>query len=58
MDMQTTRSRTGFAQLLEAARRIAIPPAHCRAYEDTDLGLQAIRSAGMEAVDVRELLKI
>ena len=25
------------------------------AYEDTDLGLQAIRSAGMEAVDVREL---
>lgn len=43
---------------LEAARRIGVPPAHCRAYEDTDLGLQAIRSAGMEAVDVRELLKI
>jgi beta-phosphoglucomutase family hydrolase len=41
---------------LEAARRIGIPPQNCRAYEDTDLGLQAIRSAGMEAVDVRELL--
>ena len=26
-----------------------------RAYEDTDLGMQAIRSAGMDAVDVRHL---
>jgi beta-phosphoglucomutase family hydrolase len=41
---------------LEAARRIGVPPAHCRAYEDTDLGLQAIRAAGMDAVDVRHLL--
>jgi len=38
---------------LEAARRIGVDPKFCRAYEDTDLGLQAIRSAGMEAVDVR-----
>lgn len=42
---------------LEAARRIGVEPKFCRAYEDTDLGLQAIRSAGMEAVDVRELRK-
>jgi beta-phosphoglucomutase family hydrolase len=42
---------------LEAARRIGVPPAHCRAYEDTDLGLTAIRAAGMEAVDVRDLLQ-
>jgi beta-phosphoglucomutase-like phosphatase (HAD superfamily) len=41
---------------LEAARRIAVPPQLCRAYEDTQLGMQAIRAAGMEAVDVRELL--
>jgi beta-phosphoglucomutase-like phosphatase (HAD superfamily) len=41
---------------LEAARRIAVPPQLCRAYEDTELGMQAIRAAGMEAVDVRELL--
>jgi len=41
---------------LEAARQIGVPPQHCRAYEDTDLGLRAIRAAGMEAVDVRELL--
>ncbi len=40
---------------LEAARRIGVDPQFCRAYEDTDLGLQAIRSAGMEAVDVRTL---
>jgi beta-phosphoglucomutase-like phosphatase (HAD superfamily) len=40
---------------LEAARRIGVPPRFCRAYEDTDLGLQAIRAAGMEAVDVRQL---
>ena len=38
---------------LEAARRIGVDPKSCRAYEDTDLGLRAIRAAGMEAVDVR-----
>jgi beta-phosphoglucomutase family hydrolase len=41
---------------LEAARRIGVEPKFCRAYEDTDLGMQAIRAAGMEAVDVREML--
>ena len=40
---------------LEAARRIGVDPRCCRAYEDTDLGLQAIRAAGMEAVDVRTM---
>jgi beta-phosphoglucomutase family hydrolase len=40
---------------LEAARRIGVEPKGCRAYEDTDLGLTAIRAAGMEAVDVRQL---
>ena len=41
---------------LEAARRIGVDPKFCRGYEDTDLGMTAIRSAGMDAVDVRELL--
>ena len=41
---------------LEAARRLGVPPQFCRAYEDTDLGMRAIRAAGMEAVDVRKLL--
>jgi len=43
---------------LEAARRLNIPPATCRAYEDSMLGLQAIRAAGMQAVDVRQLLEL
>jgi beta-phosphoglucomutase family hydrolase len=42
---------------LEAAQRLGVPPQFCRAYEDTDLGLQAIRAAGMEAVDVRTMTK-
>lgn len=41
---------------LEAARRIGIDPSKCRAYEDTDLGMQAIRAAGMDAVDIRLML--
>lgn len=40
---------------LEAARLIGVEPKFCRAYEDTDLGLTAIRAAGMEAVDARKL---
>ena len=41
---------------LEAARRIGVNPLNCRAFEDTDLGLSAIRAAGMDAVDVRQLV--
>jgi beta-phosphoglucomutase family hydrolase len=41
---------------LEAARQLGVPPKNCRAYEDTDLGMDAIRAAGMEAVDVRKIL--
>ena len=43
---------------LEAARRLGVPPRNCRAYEDTDLGLTAIRAAGMDAVDVRTLIAL
>ena len=38
---------------IEAARRLGVAPERCRAFEDTELGLRSIRSAGMEAVDVR-----
>ncbi len=38
---------------LEAARQLGVAPQDCRAFEDTDLGMQAIRAAGMDAVDVR-----
>lgn len=50
-----TRQKPAPDIFLEAARRIGVPPRFCRAYEDTELGLQAIRAAGMEAVDVRRL---
>jgi beta-phosphoglucomutase-like phosphatase (HAD superfamily) len=50
-----TRQKPAPDIFLEAARRLGVEPQFCRAYEDTDLGLQAIRSAGMEAVDVRLL---
>ncbi|HBF03668.1 MAG TPA: HAD family hydrolase, partial [Verrucomicrobiales bacterium] len=48
-----TRQKPAPDIFLEAARRIGVEPQRCRAYEDTDLGMQAIRAAGMEAVDVR-----
>jgi HAD superfamily hydrolase (TIGR01509 family) len=40
---------------LEAARQLGVDPAECRAFEDTDLGMESIRAAGMEAIDVRLL---
>jgi beta-phosphoglucomutase-like phosphatase (HAD superfamily) len=40
---------------LEAARRLGVEPAACTVYEDTDLGLEAARRAGMRAVDVRRM---
>jgi beta-phosphoglucomutase family hydrolase len=38
---------------LEAARRLGVAATNCLAFEDTDLGMEAIRGAGMVAVDVR-----
>ncbi|MBL66951.1 MAG: HAD family hydrolase [Verrucomicrobiales bacterium] len=43
---------------VKAAQQIGVAPEHCRAFEDTDLGMQAIRAAGMEAVDVRTILGV
>jgi len=40
---------------LEAARRLRVAAADCTVYEDTDLGLEAARRAGMRFVDVRKL---
>jgi HAD superfamily hydrolase (TIGR01509 family) len=42
---------------LEAARRMGVPPEICTVYEDTDLGLEAARRAGMRAVDIRPLCR-
>ena len=42
---------------LMAARRLAVPPAQCLVFEDSDQGLQAAASAGMPVVDVRGILE-
>ncbi len=42
---------------LEAARRLGVDPRSCRGYEDTDLGMTSIRSAGMDAVDIRHFTR-
>ena len=41
---------------LEAARRLNADPARCVVFEDTDIGLEAARRAGMTGVDVRAWL--
>jgi HAD superfamily hydrolase (TIGR01509 family) len=48
-----TRQKPAPDIFLEAARRLQVAPQHCRGYEDTDLGMQSIVAAGMEAVDIR-----
>ena len=39
---------------LEAARRIGVKPEFCVAFEDTNPGVTAARSAGMRVIDVRD----
>lgn len=41
---------------LSAAAAIGVPPERCMVYEDSDLGLEAARRAGMRWVDVRPLV--
>jgi HAD superfamily hydrolase (TIGR01509 family) len=44
---------------LEAARRLGVvPPAACAVFEDTELGLEAARRAGMLGLDVRPWGKV
>ena len=42
---------------LEAARRLGVEPQYCQGFEDAELGLQAIRAAGMHVVDVRPMYR-
>jgi HAD superfamily hydrolase (TIGR01509 family) len=52
----TTRHKPEPDVFLEAARRLHADPATCTVYEDTDIGLEAARRAGMHPVDVRPLI--
>ena len=38
---------------LEAARRLKIEPEYCMVFEDSDMGIEAAKRAGMVAVDIR-----
>jgi beta-phosphoglucomutase-like phosphatase (HAD superfamily) len=52
----TARHKPDPDVFLEAARRLDADPASCTVYEDTDIGLEAARRAGMRGVDVRTLI--
>jgi HAD superfamily hydrolase (TIGR01509 family) len=51
----TSRHKPEPDVFLEAARRLGVAPGACTVYEDTDLGIEAARRAGMRWVDVRVL---
>lgn len=42
---------------LHAAAQLRVPPGDCVVFEDSDLGLEAARRAGMQAVDIRPWLR-
>lgn len=54
----TTRHKPEPDVFLEAARRLRVEPAACAVFEDTELGLEAARRAGMLGIDVRPWGKI
>lgn len=51
----TTRHKPEPDVFLEAARRLGVAADVCTVYEDTDIGIEAARRAGMRWVDVRTL---
>ncbi|GHH75551.1 fructose-1-phosphate/6-phosphogluconate phosphatase [Kitasatospora indigofera] len=42
---------------LRAADALAVPPARCLVYEDSDEGIEAARAAGMAVIDVRPVTR-
>ena len=51
----TDRHKPDPDPFLEAARRLGVRPERCVVWEDSDLGLEAARRAGMQWIDVRPL---
>ena len=41
---------------LKAAEGMGVDPKRCFAFEDTKLGMDSARSAGMEVIDIHDLL--
>ncbi len=53
----TTRHKPEPDVFLEAARRLGVVAAGCVVFEDTDIGLEAAKRAGMAGIDVRGWVK-
>ncbi|VTR99413.1 beta-phosphoglucomutase family hydrolase : HAD-superfamily hydrolase, subfamily IA, variant 3 OS=Pirellula staleyi (strain ATCC 27377 / DSM 6068 / ICPB 4128) GN=Psta_3726 PE=4 SV=1: HAD_2 [Gemmata massiliana] len=53
----TARHKPDPDVFLEAAKRLGVESATCVVFEDTDIGLEAARRAGMLGVDVRPWVK-
>jgi beta-phosphoglucomutase family hydrolase len=51
----TDRHKPEPEPFLEAARRLGARPQRCVVWEDSDLGIEAARRAGMEWIDVRSI---
>jgi len=51
----TPRHKPDPDPFLEAASRLGVPPQRCLVWEDSDLGIEAARRAGMAWIDVRPL---
>jgi len=49
----TARHKPDPDVFLEAANRLKLEPSKCVVFEDTDIGLEAARRAGMAGVDIR-----
>jgi beta-phosphoglucomutase-like phosphatase (HAD superfamily) len=49
----TTAHKPAPDVFLETARRLGVPAEQCVVFEDTDIGLEAGRRAGMPTVDIR-----
>jgi HAD superfamily hydrolase (TIGR01509 family) len=53
----TARHKPDPDVFLEAAKRLNVEAAKCVVFEDTDIGLEAARRAGMHGIDVRPWVK-
>lgn len=52
---QVTEHKPAPETFLLAAERIGIDPSRCHAFEDTQIGITAAQSAGMDVIDVNRL---
>ena len=54
-DVPDGRNKPAPDIFLLAAKMLAVAPSACRGFEDADVGMEALRAAGMDACDVRKM---